>query len=136
MIQVLTRTALALLGALLGAIGGALLLSPKAFLEMSHVFIDNDPGLLSELTASSGMLALIGGLMILGSIKLRFAKLALLAGAVVYGSYGISRLISMVLHGLPSQSLITATILELAVAAVLAALRMCAQRQRLITPAP
>ncbi len=122
--QVLTRTALALSGALLGSIGGAFLVSPKAFLEMSHVFIENDPGLLSELAAPSGVLILTGGLMLLAAIKLRFAKPALVAGAIIYASYGLGRLVSMVLHGVPSESLIMATLIELAVATVLGAVRL------------
>ena len=64
--------------------------------------------------------------MILAAIKLRFANPALSIGAIVYGSYGVGRLISMVLHGLPSESLITATAVELAVAALLIVLRRTA----------
>ena len=134
MSRVLTRAVLALSGALLGSIGGAILVSPTAFLAMSHVVIDNDPGLLSELTAPSVMLILTGALMILGALRTRFANLALSAGALVYGSYGVGRLVSMALHGLPSQSLIVAAVVELAVAAVLVALRLNAQRRRLSKP--
>jgi len=134
MSRVLTRAVLALSGALLGSIGGAILVSPTAFLAMSHVVIDNDPGLLSELTAPSVMLILTGALMILGALRTRFANLALSAGALVYGSYGLGRLVSMALHGLPSQSLIVAAVVELAVAAVLVALRLNAQRRRLSKP--
>ncbi|MGJ3231326.1 MAG: DUF4345 domain-containing protein [Oceanicaulis sp.] len=124
--KVLTRATLALSGALLVSIGGALLVSPPAFLEMSHVFIEPHPGLLSELTAPSGVLIVTGALMMLGAVKLRFARPALSAGAVVYASYGLGRLISMGLHGLPPDSLILATGIELAVAAALAAVRLIA----------
>lgn len=126
MSRAITRTVLAGAGALLGTIGGALMFAPKAFLETSHVFIDRDPGLMSELTAPSGMLIIASALMILGAFKLRFANLALLIGAIVYGSYGLGRLVSMVLHGLPSESLITATVIEFAVAVFLLALRLSA----------
>lgn len=124
MSRYIVRTALAGSGALLGLIGGALLFAPKAFLETSHVFIDRDPGLMSELSAPSGILIITGALMILGAAKLRFAHLALSTGAIVYGSYGFGRLISMALHGFPSDSLIAATVVELAVAALLVALRV------------
>ena len=126
MSRIVTRSALTGSGAILGLIGGALMFAPKAFLETSHVFIDRDPGLMSELTAPSGVLIITGALMILGAIKLRFANLALLVGALVYGSYGLGRLVSMVLHGLPSESLITATAIEFAAAVVLLALRLSA----------
>ena len=62
--------------------------------------------------------------MILGAVRLRFANWGLTAGAIVYGTYGAGRLVSMALHGVPSQSLITATLIELGIATVLAVLRM------------
>ncbi|MEL6858499.1 MAG: DUF4345 domain-containing protein [Pseudomonadota bacterium] len=126
MSRILTRGTLSASGAILTLIGGALMFAPKAFLETSHVFIDRDPGLMSELTAPSGVLIITGAFMILAAIKLRFANPALSIGAIVYGSYGVGRLISMVLHGLPSESLITATAVELAVAALLIVLRRTA----------
>jgi len=130
MSRFLTRTALALSGALLASIGGALLVSPAALLKMSHVVIDNDPGLLSELSAPGGLLVITASFLMLGAIKLRFANLALLAGALVYGSYGLSRLISMALHGLPSASLISATVVELVAASALIALRLTSGSRR------
>lgn len=125
---VLTRTVLVLCGALLGVIGGALLVSPRDFLALSHVVTNNDPGLLSELAAPSGLLITTGAFMILGAIRLRLANRALSAGALVYGSYGLCRLAGMALHGLPSDSLITATFVELFVAAVLTVFRMGAPK--------
>ncbi|MEL6861327.1 MAG: DUF4345 domain-containing protein [Pseudomonadota bacterium] len=120
--QVVTRLSLAASGALLGVIGGALMVDPQAFLQMSHVIVDRDPGLMSELTAPSGLLLLSGAFMVFGALKLRFSQLALIIGALVYGSYGIVRGISMGLHGLPSESLISATMIELAIAICLSAL--------------
>lgn len=117
-----TRSMLAGSGAILGFIGGALMFSPRAFLATSQVFIDPDPGLISELTAPSGILVITGGVMILGAVRERFANLALLIGAIIYGSYGLGRLVSMALHGAPSQSLIAVTVIELGIAALLSAM--------------
>ena len=100
--------------------------APKQFLELSPVFIERDPGLMSELTALSGVLLVTSALMIGGAVKPRYANFALSTGATVYGSYGVARLTSMALYGFPSQSLIAATIIELSVAALLAALRLTA----------
>jgi hypothetical protein len=136
MSRILTRGVLTVSGAILGLIGGALMFAPKAFLETSHVFIDRDPGLMSELTAPSGILIIAGALMILGAFKLRFSYLALLIGAIVYGSYGLGRLVSMGLHGLPSESLITATVIECAVAVVLLVLRMSTPMPVVLQTAP
>jgi len=120
--RLLTRFSLAASGALLGGIGGALILTPKDFLSMSHVVIDSDPGLMSELAAPGGVLLISGALMLAGAVRIRFADLALAIGAIIYGSYGAGRLISMALHGLPSDSLIAATVIELGIAATLSAL--------------
>lgn len=125
--KIITRLALIGSGAILGLIGGALMISPKAFLETSHVFVERDPGLMSELAAPGGLLVATGVFMLIGAAKLRFASMALATGAVVYGSYGIGRVVSMLLHGLPSQSLISATIIEVAIAVMLSGLWLTAR---------
>lgn len=123
MSHALTRTLLAGSGAVLGLIGGFLMFSPKALLAMSDVFVASDPGLMSELTAPSGILLLVGAVMMTAAVEQRFVNLGLVAGAITYGSYGIGRLVSMTLHGVPSRSLITAMVIELSVATVLAFFR-------------
>ncbi|MEM7004487.1 MAG: DUF4345 domain-containing protein [Pseudomonadota bacterium] len=122
MTRIITRTALVGSGALLGLIGGALIFVPRDFLAMSRVFVEHDPSLTSELAAPSGVLIITGSVMLLGAIKLRFSNLALSIGAIVYGSYGVCRLISLAVHGFPTVSLIAAMIIELAIAALLIAL--------------
>ena len=130
MTQIFKRTVLFGSGALLVLIGSALMFSPKAFLETSHVFIDHDPGLMSELSAPSGLLIITGALMILGAFKVRFANLGLSVGAIVYASYGLGRLISMALNGMPSESLVAATVIELGIAALLVMLRVTSSLNR------
>lgn len=120
----ITRTALAGSSAILGSIGGALMFAPQKFLEMSDVIVVDDPSLMSELTAPSGVLLITSALMMLGAVRLRFADLGLMSGAIVYGSYGLSRLVSIIIHGVPSQPLIAAALVELGVATLLAVLRM------------
>jgi hypothetical protein len=129
--RVLTRLALAGSGAILGLISSALLVSPRAFLETSGILVDHDPGLMSELSAPAGILLVTGALMILGAVRLRFANAGLAAGVIVYGTYGAGRLVSMALHGVPSQALIVAMMVELGIAAILAVLWMnTASRQQ------
>ena len=117
-----TRTALVITGALLAAIGSWMMAQPRIFLAMSEVIVEPDPGLMSEVTASSGLLIIVGAFMIISAIKVRLASLGLVAGAVVYGSYGFSRLVSQDLHGTPSYSLVVAMYFELAIAVMLLAL--------------
>lgn len=120
--QIVTRLALSGSGALLGLIGGALMFDPKSFLAMNQVLVERDPGLMSELSAPSGVLIATAALMWVGAIKLRFARLALMVGAVIYGSYGIGRMVSLILHGPPSEALVSAMVIEVAVAVLLSAL--------------
>lgn len=120
--HVIARLTLVGSGTMLGLIGGALMFDPISFLEISGVTVEHDPGLLSEMAAPSGVLIASGALMLFGAIKFRFATLSLLVGAVVYGSYGIGRVISMFVHGPPPESLMMATIIEFVVAAILCSL--------------
>lgn len=121
---IMTRTLLAGSGSLLGVIGAAMLTRTEEFLAMSDVAIESDPSLLSELKAPSVLLILAGTVMLMGSIRIRFADSGLTIGAVVYGSYGIARLVGMVIDGLPTGSLLIATTIELVLAAVLMGLRL------------
>jgi hypothetical protein len=120
--RIVTRIGLAGAGSLLGLIGGALILAPQEFLATSQVIVDSDPGLMSELAAPAGLLLITSALMLAGAIQIRIADLGLSIGAIVYSSYGVGRLASMMLHGMPSGSLVAATIVELGVAAALAGL--------------
>ncbi|MEO0575419.1 MAG: DUF4345 domain-containing protein [Pseudomonadota bacterium] len=122
--EIVTRMTLGATGATLSVIGCALLLIPKTFLEKSHVVFERNASLMSELAAPSGVLIIAGGLMMLGSVKPRFIDIGLVVGAIIYGSYGVGRIISMLMHGLPSSSLVSATLFELVIAGMLIALRI------------
>ncbi|MEM9740779.1 MAG: DUF4345 domain-containing protein [Pseudomonadota bacterium] len=115
----MTRILLAGSGALLGVIGGAMLANTKAFLKTSGVEISADPSLLSELKAPSLILMIAAAVMLLGSARARFANLGLTFGGVVYGSYGLARLVGIAMEGLPSGSLIIATAIELVLGGLL-----------------
>ncbi|MFK7842820.1 MAG: DUF4345 domain-containing protein [Sphingorhabdus sp.] len=124
MSRIFTRTVLAGSGAALTVIGGFIMFMPKIFLATSEVIVEHDAGLMSEVTAPSGLLIITGLFMMLSAVRLQSANMGLICGAVVYGSYGISRLISMDFHGIPSDTLIVVTYFEIAVAAILLALRL------------
>lgn len=119
MTRLFTRAVLAGSGAILGIIGVSIMFAPKIFLATSEVIVEQDPGLMSEITAPTGLLVMTGLLMMLGAVNARFANSGLIFGALVYGSYGLSRVISMGLHGTPSDTLVVVTGFELAVAALL-----------------
>lgn len=120
----ITRMTLSGSGMLLSFIGFSLMFAPKAFLASSKVIVVYDSSLMSEMVSPTGVLIVTGAFMIFSAVKLRFADLGLLSGAIVYGSYGISRMISMLLHGIPSDSLIIATLLEIVITLLLLSIRV------------
>ncbi len=112
-------------GALLIYIAIALLFLPAAFYESHGVTLSQDPGLMSEVRAPGGMLLIAGFIIGWGSFRHCMARLSRRISAIVYGGYGVSRLISLALDGAPSQALMTAMVIEL----VLAGLALMALRQ-------
>ncbi len=129
-----TRIVLAVSGAILVGIGSWIMAAPTIFLATSEVIVEHDAGLVSEVTAPSGMLVIVGALMIVSGIKARLASFGLAAGTVVYGSYGFSRMVSQYLHGTPSDSLVVVMYFELAVAAFLLALTLKIQAANPLQP--
>ncbi|MFK8052448.1 MAG: DUF4345 domain-containing protein [Woeseiaceae bacterium] len=117
--QFFTKTTLVGSGAILAFIGVALMLFPSSFLSMNDVEIANDPNLISELIAPSGVLLVTGIFMMHASFRQSLWRFAMRIGAVVYGSYGVSRLIGIAMFGTPSRSLVQAAVLELCIAALL-----------------
>lgn len=120
----LTRAALAGSGVILGAVGSSIMFAPQIFLATSEAIVEHDPNLLSEVTAPSGLLVFAGVFMIFSSTRLRFANLGLVFGSIIYGTYGLSRLISTELHGVPSDTLVVVTWFELSIAALLLGLSL------------
>lgn len=115
----LTRAALAGSGVILGAVGSSIMIVPKLFLATSEAIVEHDPNLLSEITAPSGILMIASAFMIFCATQLRFANLGLICGSIIYGTYGLSRMISMQLHGVPSDTLVVVMWFELGIAVFL-----------------
>ena len=114
----LTSCFLGFAALLLLAIGGTILLVPHAFYASDGIVLGNDPSLLSEIRAPGGLLA-IGGLLVLtGAFRQNLRPIALMLTVLIYGSFGLSRLVSLSLDGMPSNSLLIATAIELVVAAI------------------
>ena len=120
MIKVTTRVFLALSGLLLNLIAIMLLVQPIPFFESNGIVVEASPSLLSEIKAPGGLLLSIG-LMILfstfsseWSVILRATRLTIL----VYASYGIVRIYSFLVDGIPTPGIVVAAIIELLIAAV------------------
>ena len=68
--------------------------------------------------APGGLLILASLIALAGAVKRSLARTGLILSASVYGSYGLSRLVSLALDGMPSDSLLLAALIELVVAAL------------------
>lgn len=115
----LTTVFLFISGLLLLVIGGSILLIPQAFhLVGNGIVLGDDPNLLSEIRAPGGLLAGSAVLILIGAFRSNLRSLAVVLTVLVYGSFGLARLLSLTFDGMPSAGLVVATVIELVVAAI------------------
>ena len=96
-------------------IGSLVLFTPTTLYASNNVMLVQDPNLLSEIRAPGGLL-FAGGLFVLASVFAPGLKRPALGLSTLFLlSYGLARLVSMHLDGMPSAILIAATAVELAV---------------------
>lgn len=103
--NVMTTIYLIVAGLMLLAIGGAILLVPHLFHGSNGIALGNDPNLLSEIRAPGGLLACGGITILIGAFRKQLRSLATTLSILVYGSFGVSRLVSIGLDGMPSSSI-------------------------------
>ncbi|MEM7704748.1 MAG: DUF4345 domain-containing protein [Pseudomonadota bacterium] len=99
-------------GAVLLAIGAALVFEPLGFAASNGVVLPNDVSVLSEYRAPGGLLVVVGLLMLVSAFSRRHLATGLWAGALVYCSYGGARLLGYVIDGAPSSTLVQAMVVE------------------------
>ncbi|MEV8632451.1 DUF4345 domain-containing protein [Streptosporangium sp. NPDC051023] len=111
------RTAKAVLlvsGLVAIGIGGAILLAPVAFHEVNGIHLDGS-SLLSETRAPGGALLATGVLITLGAFVPRLTFTAAIAGALTYLSYGLSRVLSVAVDGVPASGLVLSAAVEMVI---------------------
>ena len=113
---------LAVSGFILLAVGGVLLIAPAILHSANGVDLGSDPSLLSEVRAPGGALLALGALIIAGMFVSRLRHTATMIAATVYLAYGLSRLLSMALDGIPAPGLLIAAGLEITIGAISAVL--------------
>jgi hypothetical protein len=109
-------------------IGAMLLFAPAMMHAANGVTLGARSSLLSEIRAPGGALAALGALIVLGALSSRLTFTAAVVGACTYLAYGASRLVSVVLDGAPSSSLVAATIAELVLGLVCASVLVSLER--------
>ncbi|GAA0825443.1 DUF4345 domain-containing protein [Streptosporangium amethystogenes subsp. fukuiense] len=107
------RLILLVSGVVAVGIGAATLFAPAAFHGANGIELGSDAGLLSETRAAGGALLAAGALILLGAFVARLAFTATVVGAATYLAYGLSRLLSIALDGIPASGLVLAAALEL-----------------------
>ncbi len=109
---------LTLAGLLLLTIGGAVLFAPHAFHASNGIDLGNNPTMLSEIRAPGGLLAVVAMLALISVVRHRLRAFTLPLLVLVYGSYGLARVVSMVQDGMPASSIVGAAFIELIVAII------------------
>jgi len=109
-------------GAILLAVGCAVLIAPAAMHAANGVELGSNPSLLSEVRAPGGALLALGMVVCAGVFVSRLRYAATMIAAIVYVAYGLSRLLSIAIDGLPAQGIVVAAGIEIAIGAVNVAL--------------
>ncbi len=122
--SIMVRSLLLISGLIAAGVGAATLFAPHQFHAMSGISLEDSASLMSEIRAPGGLLLVSGLLIALGAFVSRMMFSGLALSALVFLSYGLSRLWSMIADGMPANVLIQAAGLELfiGIACVIAAL--------------
>ena len=109
------KTILFVAGLIATGTGGAILFMPADFFATNGIELGSNISLLSETRAPGGALLATGLLIMSGAFvaKLRFTSTVV--SALVFLSYGLSRLLSMVIDGMPTKGLVQAAGLEIVI---------------------
>lgn len=110
-----TRALLLASGLLATGIAATILSAPDPFYAGYGIDVSSDASLANELKAPAGTLLVAGLLMLVGVVKSAYAVMSLAIGSVIYLSYGLSRLLSIAVDGVPHSALVSAAMLELAI---------------------
>lgn len=97
------------------AVAGMIQISPVDFYATNNIDIAGNVNLLNEIRASSGALLAYGIFILIGVFidQLRFTAIVL--STLLFLSYGLSRFVSVIVDGMPVDSLIGAGVIEILV---------------------
>lgn len=94
-------------------IGGFIVLDPVSLLSPYGLQTELSAGLLSELRAPGGLLFACGLLIVRSALNSDYYERGLQTSVLVYGSYGVVRLLAFALDGQPPMEILAATGIEL-----------------------
>jgi len=126
-----TKVLLMVSGLVAVGVGAALLFAPVAFQASAGIVLGDNVNLLSEMRAPGGALLASGVIILMGAFNPAMTPPALMLSALIYLSYGVSRLFSMAVDGMPHGPLIGATGFEILIGLLsLLALRNMGKKHR------
>jgi len=102
-------------GLIAAGIGAAVLFTPEAFYALNGIRLGGDISLLNEIRAQGGALLASGLLIMSGAFVARLTFTAIVLAALFYLAYGLSRIMSMIVDGMPANGLTQATVLEIVI---------------------
>jgi hypothetical protein len=107
------KTILFVSGAIGMIVGFASLVIPVAFHASAGITLGDSINLLSEMRAAGGALFAGSALVLLGVFLPQLTFTASVVASLLYGSYGLSRLLAIALDGMPSAEILQITGFEL-----------------------
>jgi len=106
------KTILVISGLIASVIGAAILFAPGAFYASYSIAPGGNFNLLNELRASGGAVLASGILIMSGAFVDKLAFTATVVSTLLYLSYGLSRVMSMAIDGMPVDGLVQAAVIE------------------------
>ena len=114
----LTKSLLLISGLIAAGIAVTVLFAPGPFYAGYGIDISSNASLANELKAPAGVLLMAGLLMLAGVVRTELTVASLGIASLIYLPYGLSRLLSMAIDGIPHDGLVGAAILEIAIGLV------------------
>ena len=115
--KLLQRLLLLVSGLTAAAIAMAILFAPDVFYAGYGIVTAGNPALSNELKAPAGLLLTGGVFMLVSTFRKQWITSGLIVAALVYLSYGFSRLVGFALDGIPAGGLYEAALFEIAIGA-------------------
>jgi hypothetical protein len=109
------KTILIISGLIASGIGAAILFSPVAFYASYGIEPGGNISLLNEIRAPGGALLASGILIMSGAFVDKLAFTAVVISTLLYLSYGLSRVMSIAIDGMPAEGLVQAAVLEIVI---------------------
>ena len=107
------KTLLIISGLIVSVIGVAILFSPIAFYASYGIELGSNVSLLNEIRALGGALLACGILIMSGALVDKLAFTAVVLATLLYLSYGLSRVISIAIDGMPVEGIVQVAVLEI-----------------------